>query len=238
MSDRKNIFLENEDELEEAETNVTLVPTLTSDKVKTDYLEKVTFYTLRLTPEDDKYSMDDVQEFLEDLSQKSLWFLSEELSKKAIKHYHTIFAYTLNLDPREEIKQWLLNKYPEKWKKQDGNKRYNLQEVNDITKCFTYISKDGDYVYGKGINPKFIDYVYSKSFQKKDTRIGQLMESRALYIQGKMTDYELFDNAVNVCINTSSTGSLNMTYIKSFVTGAKASKDPAYRKKLFDNMNL
>lgn len=215
----------------------TTAPLLLSDKVKCD-LTKFTFYILRLTPENNNYSMADVTEFVEDLASKKVWFVSEEQSKKAVKHYHCVFTHPNGLDPREEIKSWLVRLFPGVWKKQDGNKRYNLQVVEDIEKSFMYTSKDGDYLFGSGINPDYITYVNSKSFQKKDTRIGQLMVARQVYLKGGYDDIQLFQIVCDVCIATSSTGSLNMTYVKSFMTGAKAEREPSYRVKLFNALCL
>lgn len=215
----------------------TTAPLLLSDKVKCD-LGKFTFYMLRLTPENDNYKLEDVTEFMSDLSTKDVWFVSEEQSKKGVKHFHTVFIHPNGLDPRQEIKDWLLVKFPTTWKKQDGNKRYNLQEVESIDKAFMYASKDGDYISGKGLNEEYVKYVNSKSYQKKDTRVGQLMESRQLYVKGELSDRELFESVCDVCISTSATGSLNMTYVKSFMTGAKATKDPKYRDQLFKSLLL
>lgn len=221
---------------ETANTDDTSVPLLLSDKVKLKYMDTIMFYVLRLTPENDNYGLEEVKDFLEDLSIKKIWFVSEEKSKKAVKHYHAVFAYPIGLDPRDEIKKWLVSKFPGTWKKQDGNKRYNLQESSNKDNAFMYASKDGDYFYGEGINPEYIKYVNSKSFQKKDTRVGLLMSSREQYIKDKINDRQLFDIVCKICIDTSSTGSLNMTYVKSFMTGAKASKDPEYKDKLFKDM--
>lgn len=233
MSDNE----ENKDFLgEEANTEDTSVPLLLSDKVKCD-LSRFTFWCLRLTPENvTDYTFTDVQDFIEDLTIKDIYILCEEKSKKSVKHFHATFLSPNGLDPREEIKAWLVRQYPGKWKKEDGNKHYNLQQAknnNKENKAFIYVTKDGDYIAGKGVNPKYVEYVNSQSFQKKDTRVGQLMESRKLYLEGKMTDRELFESLCDVCIATSQTGSLNMTYVKSFMTGAKAQKEPLYRNQLF-----
>lgn len=237
MSDKKEKKVFHGGDEEDPDADNTTAPLLLSEKVKSD-LTRLTFFMLRLTPENDNYSLQDVTEFMGDLSLHNVWFVSEEQSKKGIKHYHTVFAQPNGLDPRQDIKNWLLEKFPSKWKKQDGNKRYNLQEVKELEKAFTYTSKDGDYVIGKGINPDYIAYVNSKSFQKKDTRVGQLIESRQLYIQGQMTERELFDSVCDVCISTSLTGSLNMTYVKCFMTGAKAQKDPKFRDQLYKLLGL
>lgn len=231
----KNYF---EDKCETAKTDNLSVPLLLSEKVKCD-LSQFTFWMLRLTPEDDRYSITDIQDFLEDLSTKDIWFIAEEQSKKGVKHFHTVFLYPNNLDPREEVKNWLVSKFPDKWKKQDGNKRYNLQAAennNRDDKAFMYSSKDGDYIFGKGINPEYIKYVNSKSFQKIDTRIGRLLSARASYIKGDITDRELFDTACTVCIETSATGSINVTYIKSFMTGARVEKDPKFKDQLYKSI--
>lgn len=238
MSDReeKKHFSGDEDEVANAEG--TSVPLLLREKVKCD-LSQYTFWMLRLTPEDDRYDLNDVKELMEDITTKHVWFIAEEQSKKGIKHFHAVFIYPNKLDPREEIKSFLVGKYPDKWEKQDGNKRYNLQPAKDNNrdhKAFIYTSKDGDYIYGKGINPDYIDYVNSKSFQKMDTRIGRLMTARRSYIKGDITDRELFDIACNVCIETSSTGSINVTYVKSFMTGARVEKDPRFKDALYKSI--
>jgi len=230
-TDEEQLFVEPT-----ANTDFTSVPLLLSDKVKVKHIDTLIFYILRLTPENDNYKFEHVKDFLEDLCVKHIWFVSEEQSKKAVKHYHTVFAYPVGSDPREEVKKWLVEQFPGAWKKQDGNKRYNLQQSEDRDKCFMYASKDGDYAYGIGINPKYIEYVNSKSYQKKDTRVGQLMIARADYILKKINDRELFDIVCAIYIDTSSTGSLNMPYIKSFMTGAKSIRDPDFKDKLFKDM--
>lgn len=235
MSDTEENKLFAEDEI--ALQTDTSVPMLLSDKVKVKHLSEYTFWCLRLRPDSIKdYSMEDVQEFMDDLSVKGVWLLCEELSKKKVKHFHTTFMYPNNLDPRQEIKNWLLEKYTSKWAKADGNKRYNLapaKDNNKENKAFIYVTKDGDFIYGNGLNKAYVEYVNSQSYQKKDTRVAQLMVSRELYIKGELTDRELFDSVCDVCIATSTTGSLNMNYVKSFMTGAKAQKDPRYRDELF-----
>jgi len=234
MSDNEDLESISGDSTAKANT---LAPLLLSNKVKRDIKDtSVVFYFLRLTPENNNYSQEDVIRLMKDLTIEDVWFISEELSKKGVKHYHCIVWSPTDI--REEVKEWLVAKFPGAWKKQDGNKRYNLQVVEDLTKCFTYTSKDGDYLYGIGINPEYITYVNSKSFQKKDTRVGQLLVAREAYLKNKFDDKYLFNVAVDVCIATSSTGSVNMTYVKSFMTGAKAQKDPDYRNKLFDSLNL
>lgn len=217
----------------------TSLPLLLSEKVKRDPTDKSRcWYFLRLTPENDNYKLDDVLAFVKNLTLDDVWFVSEELSKKGVKHFHCIIWVSAILDPREEIKEWLISKFPGAWKKQDGNKRYNLQQVNDLTQCFKYTSKDGDFFYGSGVNKEYIMYVNSSSFQKKDTRIGQLLEARSAYIRGDITDYKLFESAIEVCIATSATGSVNSTYIKSFMLGARCEKDPDYKKKFYDSINF
>jgi len=230
MSDNRNT------KLFEGDMNNTTVPLLLGDKVKCDLTQHL-FFMLRLTPED-KYALDDVKTLMSDISTKNIWFVSEEQSKKGVKHYHCVFLVPNTFDPRQDIKDWLLIKFPGTWKKQDGNKRYNLQEVEDIDKAFTYTSKDGDFITREEINPKYIEYVNSKSYQKKDQRIGQLMSARQLYLKGQLNERQLFESVCDVCIKTSATGSLNMTYVKSFMTGAMADKNPNYRDKLFESMKL
>lgn len=220
-------------------TNVTLVPSMLTEKVKRDKGDtSCVWYFLRLTPENNNYTWQDVELLVKNLSVDDVWFMSEELSKKAVKHYHIVFWHIAGVDPRDEIKQWLVAQFPGAWKKQDGNKRYNLQQCSDVEKCMTYTSKDGDHLNGTGINCEYIKYVNSKSFQKKDTRISQLLVAREQYLLGNFDDRYLFDTACDVYIATSSTGSLNMTFVRNFITGAKAERDPVYRTKLYQSLNL
>lgn len=232
----------SDDEPETANQGDTSPPLLLSDKVKCDAKRTLSFndphnwYMLRLTPENDNYLLDDVKELCSNLTIEELWFIAEEKSRKNTKHFHCVF-WSPN-DPRQEIKDWLILKFPAVWKKADGNKRYNLQQVEDLTKCFTYSSKDGDFIYGSGINPGYVNFVNSQSFQKKDSRISRLLTARADYIKDKLTDEDLFNIVCDVCITTSATGSMNMTYVKSFMTGAKCQKDPQYQRKLFVGLGL
>lgn len=230
MSENQNF----NDFFPEDSTSNTTAPKLLCEKVKSDHEE---WYMLRLTPENDDYNMGDIIEsLLKPLSEGS-WFIAEESTKKGIKHYHSVFlSYK---DPREDIKQWLVSIYPNKWKKQDGNKRYNLQQVEQLEKAFTYTSKDGDYMNGPNINPEYIKYVNSKSFQKKDARINQLSVIRQQFIKGDITDRQLFSKVCSILVATSTTGSLNPQLARNFVIGAKYSKDPeSYSDQLFDSLKI
>lgn len=215
----------------------TTIPMLLGDKVISD---NEVWYMLRLTPDSIEYALTDVTDDLLKSLADQYWFLSEELSKKGIKHYHCVFLHLSPdyLDPREAIKEWLLTKFPGKWKKADGNKRYNLQVAEKPHEAFKYTSKDGDYYIGSGINPEYISLVNSQSFQKKDARIGQLAIAREDFINDKMTDRELFSKVCDIIISTSPTGSLNPTVARNFVMGAKASKDPSYKDYLFKSLGI
>ena len=225
---------DTEEENVSTDINNTTAPMLLSDKVKSD---NCIWYMLRLTPDKkEDYTREEILDMIEDFTQDDVWFMAEELSKKGVLHYHLVMLCLK--DPRETIKEWLVTKYPNKWKKQDGNKRYNLQEPEDLERVFIYSSKDSDYTWGKGINSDFITYVNGKSYQKKDSRLGLLQVAKQRYLNDEITDRELFREVCDILISISATGSLNPTTAKNFVLGCKCIKDPRYKDQLYDLLNI
>lgn len=163
----------------------TSIPILKCDKVLSD--DK--WYMLRLTPFEE-YQDGDVKELLNMFSAK-IWIYSKEVSKGDKIHYHTLFQ--CYKDPREDIKEWLQTFFTDKWKKEDGNKRYNLTEVDDINKAVTYVVKDGDYFIGDHINTSYVENCKKKSFKKysKEAFASAFEELKTEFREDKIDHLEL-----------------------------------------------
>lgn len=158
---------------------VTTIPILLGDKVKTDSEE---WYFLRLTPGEGTYLVTNIIELLKSLADGK-YIVCTESSSKGKLHYHIVFlSYK---DPREDVKLWLLEYYPDKWGKADGNKRYNLKVCDDLDKSISYTVKDGRYFIGDDINSECVAVLKKKSYSKF-SRVAYQNELDDLYSKYKV----------------------------------------------------
>ena len=143
----------------------TSIPILTCDKVISDNL---TWYVLRLTPLD-AYEVGAVQKMLQNVIYSEHYIVATELSVKMKLHYHIVFTCDLVIEKtRGLIKDWLSQMFPGPWKKEDGNKRYNLDVSTNYIQAFKYLlkMKGVQYICSDNINPEFIADCKKKSFEK------------------------------------------------------------------------
>jgi len=204
----------------------TTIPILLCDKVISD---NDIWYALRLTPFD-AYQTGDIKELLTDLSD-NMWCYSKESSSKGVIHYHIIFL--TYKDPREDIKNWLIGFYPEKWKKEDGNKRYNLAVSEDVVQTFKYLLKDkGEILYGSDINPEFIEDCKAKSFAKysKANFAKAFNDLKMEYHEDKITSKELRTKIIQLRGLYSQPIDLNK--ISQIVLSCQVRKDPTMAEDL------
>lgn len=204
----------------------TSIPILMGDKVIS---VKDLWYMLRLTPMD-AYSIEAVEKMLIDVMYSENYIISTEVSPKKKLHFHVVF--TCEFPPRDNIKLWLSEKFPGAWKKEDGNKRYNLEEVTDLKKCITYCVKDGTYCNSISINPDFLVDCKSKSFNKYSkeafTVAFELLKTK--YKDGEITSRELRTSIIQ--LKGLYRQPINLTRIGEIVLACMVNKDPTLAETL------
>jgi len=222
MNSSETLLKNNESRIfDEHSTGNTSIPILMCDKVISD---KEHWYMLRLTPMD-KYDIHCVTAMLIDVQYANHWLISTETSAKGKLHFHCLF--TCEFDPRGNIKNWLSELFPGPWKKEDGNKRYNLELVTDLRKCMTYIVKDGSYINSTTINPDYIADCVKKSFKKysKEEFTLRFEKLKADYKEDIITNKEL--RAAIIRLKGEYRQPINLTRISEIVLSCMVNKDPS-----------
>lgn len=133
--------------------------------ILTHTLVESTQYALRLTP-DKRYGVEEIEKYLNDNFQE--WIYSLEISKKTKEHYHVVLWSSQDEETvRQSIREFLYLYFPEKPKRGDANKQYNLSEIEDLETAITYLLKDGGLIkYSKGVNPDGIERLRKQSYKK------------------------------------------------------------------------
>jgi hypothetical protein len=199
------------------------IPILKSDKVITDQ-----WYMLRLTP-DSMYSSGEVEQLMKVFAEGE-YVMSFEESKSGKAHFHCVF--TCYKDPRDDIKEWLQTYWRGKWKKEDGNKRYNLTLVEDIKTAMTYIVKDGFSTVGSSINPDYYEHCKKKSFKKysKEAFTIEFEKLKADYKEDIITSKELRTKIIQ--LKGLYRQPVNLMRITEIVLSCMVNKDPTLAEDL------
>lgn len=159
----------------------TSIPLLMCDNVKSDR----NWYSVRLTPDNDNdFLRGDIIELIEAISVGD-WMICTEFSSKKKIHYHLVLYSVFSAeDVKKDFTEFLREKYPDKWKKEDGNKRCNFAPTKDLPQYIKYMCKDKDYKIGSNINPKYIEWASTKAFKKYSK------EAFAVALQALKNDYQ------------------------------------------------
>lgn len=133
-------------------------PILTHPRVES------TPYALRLTPLS-KYGVLEVENFLINSQE---WIYSLETSKKGQEHFHIVLWSALDEESfRQTVRDFLLRYFPDKPKRGDANKQYNLSEVEDLVSSVTYLLKDqGITKFSSGVDSSVIEHLSKQSYKK------------------------------------------------------------------------
>lgn len=119
-------------------------------------------YVIRLTPME-KYSIDDLKQFLSGMDNKA-WLLAVESSPKL--HYHCVIENDRDIDEIKKLLRNFLFTYwpvrPRGW----GNAQYNCQVCEDKDRGISYALKDREEYYYDGYEQEYLDRCLSESFPK------------------------------------------------------------------------
>lgn len=203
----------------------TTIPLLLCDNVKS--VSK--WYSVRLTPDDEAdFGRGDIIELLQTISMDE-WMICSEYSAKKKLHFHLMVRSIFNTDDvKNDFTNYLRSIYPEKWKKEDGNKRYNFKVTNDIVQYIKYMCKDRDYVAGSNINPDYIKWASSKAFKKysKEAFAVALQELKTSYQDDLITVKQLRTGIIR--LKGEYGQPINIQRVNDMVLGLQVKKDPSY----------
>lgn len=142
------------------ESGEPLLPIIKVPKVES------TFYALRLTPHG-QYGLTEVRLLILRVFETHNYVICQEKVGTPNHHFHCFFD---SVDDEESVRQKVrdFNRvwWPDKDKRGDANKRYNLGEVRCMSACISYTLKDKNFIYGDGIDKAALDYYGKKSYPK------------------------------------------------------------------------
>lgn len=125
-------------------------------------------YVVRLTPHE-KFTFQELHDLLKEEYQISSYVLSRELVPQ--EHFHLVVevdSVVSEQDVRDIFRAFLIPYWEvdHKLPRGFGNKQYNLQVAEDVTKAISYCVKDKDYVF-EGYSAIYIQECAAASFSKK-----------------------------------------------------------------------